>query len=110
MASPTADEILELFEELNYPSASKLRAGLLKKGFKARLKDVEELSRVKHQRNSLPKLPNTAARSLPLAQTIDGSVTLLILPRNRLGSSNTSFWSRTSFPGNCGQLPSKTSQ
>ena len=42
MSSPTAEEILELFEELNYPSASKLRAGLLKKGFKARLKDVEE--------------------------------------------------------------------
>ena len=40
--APTAEEILELFEELNYPSASKLRAGLLKKGFKARLKDVEE--------------------------------------------------------------------
>ena len=42
MATPTAEEVLELFEELNYPSASKLRAGLLKKGFKARLKDVEE--------------------------------------------------------------------
>ena len=33
---------MELFEELNYPSATKLRAGLLKKGYKARLKDVEE--------------------------------------------------------------------
>ena len=38
----TADEILEIFEELNYPSATKRRAALLKKGFKARLKDVEE--------------------------------------------------------------------
>ena len=38
----TADEILEIFEELNYPSATKLRAALLRKGFKARLKDVEE--------------------------------------------------------------------
>ena len=42
MASPTADEILEIFEDLNYPSASKLRAALLRKGFRARLKDVEE--------------------------------------------------------------------
>ena len=41
MTSPTADEILEIFEDLNYPSASKLRAALLKKGYKARLKDVE---------------------------------------------------------------------
>ena len=42
MASPTGDEILEIFEDLNYPSATKLRAALLKKGYKARLKDVEE--------------------------------------------------------------------
>ena len=41
MTSPTADEILEIFEDLNYPSATKLRAALLKKGYKARLKDVE---------------------------------------------------------------------
>ena len=33
---------MELFEELNYPSATKLRAALLKKGYKARLKDVED--------------------------------------------------------------------
>ena len=42
MTAPTAEEIMELFEELNYPSATKLRAGLLKKGYKARLKDVED--------------------------------------------------------------------
>ena len=42
MASPTVDEILEIYEELNYPRAAKLRAELLKRGFKARLKDVDE--------------------------------------------------------------------
>ena len=42
MASPTPEEILEIFEELNYPSATKLRAALIKRGYKARLKDVEE--------------------------------------------------------------------
>ena len=41
MATPTADEILELYDELNFPSAPKLRAALLKKGYRARLKDVE---------------------------------------------------------------------
>ena len=40
-SSPTSDEILEIFEELNYPSANKLRAALIKRGYKARLKDVE---------------------------------------------------------------------
>ena len=33
---------MTIFEELNYPSATKLRAALLKKGYKARLKDVED--------------------------------------------------------------------
>ena len=32
---------MEIFEELNYPSASKLRAAVIKRGFRARLKDVE---------------------------------------------------------------------
>ena len=41
MAAPTADEILELYDELNFPSAPKLRAALLKKGFRARSNDVE---------------------------------------------------------------------
>ena len=41
MAAPTPEEILEIFEDLNYPIATKLRAALIKKGFKARLKDVE---------------------------------------------------------------------
>ena len=41
MAVPTAEEILELYEDLNFPSATKLRAALLKKGYKARIKDVE---------------------------------------------------------------------
>ena len=45
MASPTPEEILEIFEELNYPSATKLRAALIKRGYKARLKDVEEFVR-----------------------------------------------------------------
>ena len=41
MAAPTADEILELYDELNFPSAAKLRAALLNKGYRARLSDVE---------------------------------------------------------------------
>ena len=41
MAAPSADEILELYDELNFPSAPRLRAALLKKGYRARLKDVE---------------------------------------------------------------------
>ena len=41
IAAPSADEILELYDELNFPSAPKLRAALLKKGYRARMKDVE---------------------------------------------------------------------
>ena len=32
---------MEIFEEIHYPLASKLRAALIKRGFRARLKDVE---------------------------------------------------------------------
>ena len=42
MASPTSEEILQSFEELNYLSATKSRAALIKRGYKARLKDVGE--------------------------------------------------------------------
>ena len=42
MVTATAEDILGIFEELNFPSATKLRAALIKRGFKARLKDVEE--------------------------------------------------------------------
>ena len=41
MAAPTADEILELYDELNFPSATKLRAALLRKGYRVWLSDVE---------------------------------------------------------------------
>ena len=41
MATPTPEDILDIFEVLNYPSVSKLRSGLIKRGFRARLKDAE---------------------------------------------------------------------
>ena len=41
MAAPTAEEILELYEDNNFPSATKLRAALIKQGYKARINDVE---------------------------------------------------------------------
>ena len=41
MASPTPEEILEISEELNYPSATKLRAALIKRCYIARVKDEE---------------------------------------------------------------------
>ena len=42
MAAPTEEELQDIFEELNYPSATKLRAAVLKRGFKATLKSLEK--------------------------------------------------------------------
>ena len=42
MSAPTAEELLDVYEELNYPSATKFRAALLKKGYRVRLADVEK--------------------------------------------------------------------
>ena len=55
MATPTADEILELYDELNFPSAPKLRAALIKKGYRVRLKDVEEFVNAQTPHNLLPQ-------------------------------------------------------
>ena len=66
MAAPTADEILDLYDELNFPSAAKLRAALLKRGYRARLSDVEAFAKAQTPRSSLPRAPTIAgASSLP---------------------------------------------
>ena len=41
MATPTGDQLLDMYHELNYPSAVKFRAAILRAGFKARLADVQ---------------------------------------------------------------------
>ena len=63
MATPTADEILELYDELNFPSAPKLRAALLKKGYRARLKDVEAFVKAQTPTQLFAKGRTTAATS-----------------------------------------------
>ena len=57
MSDPTAEEILELDDDLNFPSAPKLRAALLKKGYKVRLKDVEEFVKAQTPTQLLAKGP-----------------------------------------------------
>ena len=42
MAAPTAAELLELYDELNFPSPTKFRSALLRAGYKVRLRDVED--------------------------------------------------------------------
>ena len=62
MAAPSAGEILELYDELNFPSAAKLRAALLKKGYRVRMKDVEEFVKAQTPHTALcqrPALPRS---------------------------------------------------
>ena len=42
MAAPTAAELLELYDELNFPSPTKFRSALLRAGYKVRLRDVDD--------------------------------------------------------------------
>ena len=58
MATPTPEEILEVFEDLNFPSATKLRAALLKKGSKARMKDVAQSVKSQTPTQLFAKAPN----------------------------------------------------
>ena len=57
MVTATAEDILEISEELNFPSATKLRAALIKRGFKARLKDVEEFVKSQTPTQMFAKAP-----------------------------------------------------
>ena len=57
MASPTPKEILEIFEEPNYPSATQLRAARIKRGYIARLKNVEEFVKSQTPTQLVAKAP-----------------------------------------------------
>ena len=60
MAAPSADEILELYDELNFPSAAKLRAALLTKGYRARMTDVESFVKAHTPTQLFAKGPNVS--------------------------------------------------
>ena len=94
---PTAEEILELFEEISHPSASKLRAGLLKKGFEAKLKAVGEFVKSEMPTQlcaNAPKYRGKIIASRPNDRRVMGFVDL---PMNPPENSNTSSWFKTSF-------------
>ena len=64
MASPTSEEILVIFEELSYPSATKLRAALIKRGYKARLQDVEEFVKSQTPTQLFAKAPTYRSKTM----------------------------------------------
>ena len=90
MTSPTADEILEIFEDLNYPSATKLRAALIKKGYKARQKDVDEFVKSQTPTQLFAKAPTYRGKSLQVAPIADGLWTSSMLTPSHLENTSTS--------------------
>ena len=88
MAAPSADEILELYDELNFPSAAKLRAALLRKGYRVRMKDVEEFVKSQTPHNSLPRgRAIVATSSAPGSMSVGLWISLILLPSHMAGLS-----------------------
>ena len=87
MATPTPKGILEIFEDLNFPSATKLRAALLKKGFKARNKDVEQFVKSHTPTQRFAKAPTYHGNfiaSRPKRKVVLDSIDL---PQNQVATS-----------------------
>ena len=95
MVTATAEDILGIFEELNFPSATKLRAALIKRGFKARLKDVEEIVKSQTPTQMFAKAPKYETRSVQVDQTSGGWSISLILQQNPAAAINISYWFKT---------------
>ena len=100
MAPPTVDDILDIYEELNYPRAAKLRAELLKRGFKARLKDVDEFVKSQTPTQLFGKAPKYRGESLRRGPTRDGSLILSTIRPSPVVNLNTYFWCRISSVAN----------
>ena len=108
MTSATAEEILEIFEDLNYPSATKLRAALLKKGYKARLKDVESFVKSQTPTQLFAKAPKYRGKIIASRPNDRWVMDFIDFQPSHLAISNTSSSSRISSVANCLQLPPKT--
>ena len=104
MANPTPEEILEIFEDLNYPSASKLRAALIKRGFRARLKDVESFVKSQTPTQLFAKAPKHRGKIIASRPNERWVVDFIDFVAEPSGNLSTYCWSKTSFRANYGHL------
>ena len=88
MATPTPEEILEIFEGLNFPSATKLRAALLKKGFKARIKDVEQFVKSQTPTQLFAKAPKYRGKIIASRPNERWVLDFIDFPRNQVANSS----------------------
>ena len=88
MAAPTPEEILEIFEDLNFPSATKLRAALLKKGFKARIKDVEQCVKSQTPTQLFAKAPTYRGKIIASRPNERWVLDFIDFPRNQVANSS----------------------
>ena len=88
MATPTPEEILEIFEDLNFPSATKLRAALLKKGFKARIKDVEQFVKSQTPTQLFAKAQKYRGKIIASRPNDRWVLDFIDFPRNQVANSS----------------------
>ena len=88
MATPTPEEILKIFADLNFPSATKLRAALLKKGFKARIKDVEQFVKSQTPTQLFAKAPTYRGKIIASRPNERWVLDFIDFPRNQVANSS----------------------
>ena len=88
MAAPTAAELLELYDELNFPSPVKFRAALLRQGYKVRLKDVEEFVKSQTPTQLFKKHPLYAGKTIATRSNERWFVDLIDYTNNPAGKFN----------------------
>ena len=88
MAAPTAAELLELYDSLNFPSPVKFRAALLRQGYKVRLKDVEEFVKSQTPTRLFKKHPLYAGKTIATRSNERWFVDLIDYTNNPAGKFN----------------------
>ena len=88
MATPTPEGILEIFDDLNFPNTTKLRAALLNKGFKARIKDVEHFVKSQTPTQLFAKAPTYRGKIIASRPNERWVLDFIDLPRDQVANSS----------------------
>ena len=105
MAAPTAEEILELYEDLNFPSTTNLRAALLQKGYKARIKDVEAFIKRQTPTQLFAKAPKYRCKVIAIIPNERWVVDFIDISAEPSGEYKCIMVVQYMFPGSYGQPP-----
>ena len=105
MVAPTAAEILELYDDLNFPSATKLFGALLKQGYKARITDVETCVKSQTPKQLFANAPTYRGKLIAHKPNERWVIDFINSSTEPSGEYKYILLVQDIFPGNYGQYP-----